>query len=116
MVLLHGINLSSHKVPELCSPHLMCIMDTSRRPRECNLRVSHSKSRETSDQQKVDDSVDQILLVKGKNTKIEGPPGYVLWALVIKGIVFLLALWIIAYHGLPGAVVTAIGGWINYVK
>ena len=117
MVLLHRYNPSSCKVPGLCSPHLMCIMNTSRRPRESNLRVSHSKSWKTSDQQKPDDSVDQLLVVKGKKSKIKGPPDSVLKALLIDRLtklgMLLIALLVIAKYGLSAAVVTAVIGLVT---
>ncbi len=95
----------------------MCIMNTSRRLQKSNLRLSHSKSRETSDQQKPDDSVDQPLVVKGKNSKFKGPPDSVLKALLIDRLsklgMLLIALLIIAKYGLSGAVVTAVIGLVT---
>ena len=141
MVLLHGIKSSLSKVPQLCSPHLMCIMNTSRRSRESNLTVSYSASRGASSQEQFpgrdcspsgpvfpNESVlppdpspppNEILQVKGKHKKFKGPPESVLRAMKIdRGAILiglLLILLAVALFGVPVGILTAIAGLVGYL-
>ena len=63
------------------------------------------------------ESVDQLLVVKGKKSKIKGPPDSVLKALLIDRLtklgMLLIALLVIAKYGLSAAVVTAVIGLVT---